>query len=108
VNTSLTKDRSRRQWCVASSTAIRFSNQWFGMQEIRKQLVQYWESKWPLVPSTYKDGAELSENIRKSFVTGFFQNTAARLPNGHYESVQDKQVRLDLKVSKSFLTLLHG
>jgi HrpA-like RNA helicase len=83
--------RDKKRWCKEHQVNQRSMVK---VLEIRDQLVGYWEgsAKWRLE----KDNSsmeEVSDNIRKTFLSGFFENVAFLMPNGQYQNFVDQEVR---------------
>lgn len=80
----------KRQWCKEHFVNRRSLEK---ALDVREQLVDYWENsaKWMLTSDPTLSTEDRIDNIRKTFLGGFFENVAILLPNGHYQNLRDRQ-----------------
>jgi HrpA-like RNA helicase len=80
----------KKQWCKEHYVNRRSMEK---ALDVREQLVDYWENsaKWVLASDTSLTSEERIDAVRKTFLSGFFENVAILLPNGHYQNLRDRQ-----------------
>lgn len=82
-------EASRKQWCKEHS--INYKTM-LKVESIRSQLKDYYTQQGLTLTSGLPKGAESTEQVRRCFVTGFFNNVATLRPDKTYRTVLGNQL----------------